>query len=66
MAGKVIPNQPNDPMEMIIDQSYGLCTKEAVVPVTDGYFESTITPMSDDRSFYTKIRLNSKNYLKIE
>ena len=53
-------------MEVVIDQTYGMCTKRVTVPVKDGYFESTITPMSDKRSFYSKIRLNSSNYLKIE
>ena len=53
-------------MEVVIDQAYGLCTKQVTVPVKDGHFESKIIPMSDDRSFYSKIRLNSSNYLKIE
>ena len=53
-------------MEVVIDQAYGLCTKQVTVPVKDGHFESTITPMSDNRSFYSKIRLNSSKYLKIE
>ena len=66
MNGKVISGQQGDPMEVVIDQAYGLCTKQVTVPVKDGHFESTITPMIDDRSFYSKIRLNSKDYLKIE
>ena len=53
-------------MEVVIDQSYGMCTKQLAVPVTDGYFQSAITPMSDSRSFYSKIRLTSTDYLKIE
>lgn len=37
------------------------------MPVTDGFFETTLLPLSDNRSFKTKVKLNSgSEYLKIE
>ena len=67
LGGNLI-TAPIQSMEVVLDQTYGNgCIKSQTVPVTDGFFETTLFPMSDDRSFKTKAKLNSgSDYLKIE
>jgi len=67
LSGNLIAN-PATSMEVILDQTYGDgCLRSQTVSVTDGFFETTLWPMSDDRSFKTKVKLNSgAEYLKIE
>ena len=64
LSGKVIQNQGSDSMSVVIEQDYGECHKQSTIPVSNGYFETTIWPMSDDRSFYSNVQLNTSNYLK--
>lgn len=67
LAGNLIAS-PTTPMTVSFDQPYGLgCTRSVTVNVTDGFFESGIYRMSDQRSFKTKVLLNpGSEYLKIE
>lgn len=59
---------PATAMDVVLEQTYGNgCLRSLTVPVTDGFFETTLLPMSDNRSFKTKVKLNSgSDYLKIE
>ena len=67
LDGRLI-TEPATSMDVVLDQKYGDgCLRSQTVPVTDGFFETTLWPMSDDRSFKTKVKLNSgSDYLKIE
>ena len=67
LAGKII-SAPETPMTVVFDQPYGLgCTRTVTVDVSDGFFETGIYRMSDERSFKTKVKLNSgSEFLKIE
>ena len=55
-------------MEIVLDQTYGAgCIKSQTIPVSSGFFETTLLPYSDNRSFKTKVKLNSgTEWLKIE
>lgn len=55
-------------MTVSIEQSYGKdCLKSNIVPANNGFFDTSIWKMNDNRSFSTVVRLNSgTDYLKIE
>lgn len=59
MSGRNILPKNGDSLSVTIEQSYGKCTKVHTVPIENGYFESTITPLSDDRSFFARMKLQS-------
>ena len=66
LNGALIPTPAVGSLEVIVEQTYGTCAREFVVPVENGYFQTYFNPMSDNRSFISKIKLNSSQYLKIE
>ena len=55
-------------MDVTLEQTYGNGFVRSVrVPVINGFFESNLWLMSDERSFKTRVKLNSgSEYLKIE
>ena len=59
MSGRNILPKNGDSLSVTIEQSYGKCTKTNTVPIENGYFESSITPLSDERSFAARIKLQS-------
>ena len=67
LGGSIITS-PLTPMTVSIEQSYGQnCLKSNIVPATNGFFDTAIWKMNDNRSFSTVVRLNSgTDYLKIE
>ena len=55
-------------MTVTMEQSYGnQCTHSINIPVTDGYFQTSLSKPSDGRSFKTKVRLNTDaDYVSVE
>ena len=60
--------EPSSPMSVILDQTFGKdCFRTITVPVTNGFWEAKLWKFNDQRSFKTKVKLNTDGeYLKIE